>query len=707
MRMQCLSAAILAAAFSQLCFADGKIEVPMRGAAEAAQAFEAILAQGEPAVAEICSRIVPPGTGNDTEARFLAGGLAFHAGRPDAKRQRLLVAGVFIKSLNVATNSDVQDFFLEQLRLCGGPESVAPAARFLSSEALCHPAAAVLQSVGGREAEEALLDGLRKATNGTAAHMALALGALRSRRALEELTRRAGDPLPAVSEAAVAALANLGEKSSGTLLRQRAEDGKSRAGSLLWLAWARRRHEDGDRRNCEEVCKCLLAAPNGNVRAQALNLLADAESGLAAQALLAALADPDPAVAGAATARLAELRGRSVGREVLARLKDAAPERRPGLIGVLGRRGDDAALPALAAELRHADEPVRLAAIEACARIGGSEAAGMLLGILTNASPTAVESIVHGVATMKGRGIDETLVAGLSRLAVSEKTPRIRILALRRATAHAPAVAAAVADSDPAVRAAAVQALGELGGEAELDTLLPRALSEADETARARMREAVVKMARRIPDGVRRAAPFRAALARADAAGKIAVLKILPEVGGGTVCGLVASVAREAPEPDVKEAAVRALTEWPDAAAADPLLAMAGSLSDVRERVLAIRAVTRLARLRDLPAKDSVAIFRRLLPLASRAEEQTQILGALAQVQSRDALLLAAGCLEKPELREAAGLCIARIAAPPRGKRSVATPADVPLLNRAAEALGSGEWYESLRKLASSLGGKK
>jgi HEAT repeat protein len=681
--------------------------VPLHSATEAGAAFDAMLKQGEAAVAAACSRIVPPGSGDDTSARFVVGGLAFHAGRPGAKREGRMVAAVLVKSLSAATNSDVRAFFLEQVRLCGGPEVVEPVSAFLTDEALCHPAVAVLQSVGGREAEAALLAGLRRTTNATAASMALALGGLRSRRAVEELTRRAQDSLPAVREAAEVALARIGDKTSGALLQQCADGGKDRSGSLLWLVWARRRLEDGDRGRCEEVCSSLLAAPAGQLRSQALNLLADSESGLALQALLAALADPDPAVASVATGRLATMRGRSVGREVLARLKDAAPARRPSLIGVLGRRGDEGALPAIAAELRHAEDPVRFAAIEACGHIGGAEAAGLLLCSLTNASPSAVEIIVHSVATMKGKGIGEAVAAGMARVPASEKVTRVRILALRRAVDQTRAVADLAADRDPSVRLAAVQALGDVGGESEIGVVLSQALAETDETARTKLLAAVAKMARRVADGPRRMDPFQRVLAGADVGRKLAVLKLLPEVGGSAACELVASLARGAAEPEAREAAVRALVDWSDAAAVDPLLAMAGSMSDMRQRILAIRSVTRLARLKDLSAKDSVAIFRRLLPLASRVEEQNQILGALAQVHSREALLLAAGYLEKPEVREAAAIAVARIAAPPRGKRSVATSADVGILNQAASVLGSGEWAEALKKTALMIGGRK
>ena len=65
-----------------------------------------ILSLGPGAVAEVCARVLPPGTGDDSRARFAVNGLAVHVMRPGAEAERTLVARVLLDSL--ARTSDAR-----------------------------------------------------------------------------------------------------------------------------------------------------------------------------------------------------------------------------------------------------------------------------------------------------------------------------------------------------------------------------------------------------------------------------------------------------------------------------------------------------------------------------------------------------------------------------------------------------------------------
>ena len=64
------------------------------------QALNAELVKAGPeAVMQICSLIVPPGTGDDTKARYALGSLTNYASRPGADQERQMVENVLVRAL--------------------------------------------------------------------------------------------------------------------------------------------------------------------------------------------------------------------------------------------------------------------------------------------------------------------------------------------------------------------------------------------------------------------------------------------------------------------------------------------------------------------------------------------------------------------------------------------------------------------------------
>ena len=113
-----------------------------------------ILTLGPEAVAEACARVLPPGEGDDSRARFAVNGLAVHVMRPGAEPERASFARVLLDSLARARDEDVAAFFLSQVQLVGKQESVRPLEKYLVDETLAGPAAAALLAIGGPQSSE-------------------------------------------------------------------------------------------------------------------------------------------------------------------------------------------------------------------------------------------------------------------------------------------------------------------------------------------------------------------------------------------------------------------------------------------------------------------------------------------------------------------------------------------------------------------------
>src|SRR5690606_21873459 len=177
-----------------------------------------------------------------------------------------------------------------------------------------------------------------------------------------------------------------------------------------------------------------------------------------ADALLAALRDPDPLVRSLAARGLRPQVADSAGRREPARtglrlaLDDEHPHVRINALRALATFADEALVPAVARLLGDADPNVVLAAVEALGSLGGAHA--------------AARALRAQVAASAGRR--EPARTGL-RLALDDEHPHVRINALRALATFAdealvPAVARLLGDADPNVVLAAVEALGSLGG---------------------------------------------------------------------------------------------------------------------------------------------------------------------------------------------------------------------------------------------------
>ena len=298
----------------------------------------------------------------------------------------------------------------------------------------------------------------------------------------------------------------------------------------------------------------------------------------AAAPCLNALRDPDPAVAATAAQRLGLLDGAALARELPAL---EAPRQALALDVAAQNRIAAARGPATAL-LRSPDEAVRQAAARALGAVGDAE----------SVAPLAELGAVDALAVLAAPRVDEALLAGLAAGAADARIARMNAAAVRGSAGLTAALLDVLQDADPKVRSAALKILGRSGAVAAYPQVVARlGGDDADE-----VESAVKSMGRRMTDRQARLAPLLACLRKPEATPKtqIAVLHTLAPLGGedarAPVCERLA-----APDPDVRDAAVRALAEWPDAAAVPDLKTVADDpAASAKHRALAARALDRL-----------------------------------------------------------------------------------------------------------------
>jgi len=580
-----------------------------------------LLKLGPAAIKDVCGRVAPPGPVDDSKVRFALGGLAFYVCRPGAEADRKLFAGALVDALEAETRPEVKDFLVSMLQLAGKDEAVAPLGKLLGDEKLCGPAARALVAIATPDAAAALAQALPNAKGACRIAVVQAIATLRVKAAVPALIPLAGDADPDTRREALFALATIGDPSAADALAKAADAKEPYDRSYAtarYLLFAQRLTEAGQKADCAAICRNLIksrtAPRENNVVASALKTLVRAVGEDALQDVLGAVESPNLQLREAALQLAEAIPGEAATAKWVERAKKAPPEQRAQILAMLARRGDKSALSAGLDALKDADKAVRLAGVQAVARLG------------------APESVVTVLATV------------------------------------------AAEDKEPGVRLAAIKALGDLASEQSVPLLIPLLLNAQEPGEQAMAQRAVVAACARIPDAEKRADALLAALPNAAGPKRAILLRTMASVGGQKALSAVVADTKSA-DPAIQEAAVRALADWSDDGAADSLLAIVRGSQKQTEQVLALRGYIRLAGLsRKRPEAQTLRMLKSAVDAAKRPEEKRLAIAGLAGVRSVESLKLVAPFLDDPALQAEAAVAAVKIACPQGSEKGLAGP---------------------------------
>ena len=143
----------------------------------------------------------------------------------------------------------------------------------------------------------------------------------------------------------------------------------------------------------------------------------------------------------------------------------------------------------------------------------------------------------------------------------------------------------------------------------------------------------------------------------------VLLFETLAVLGGDEALGAI-SKSISGGNDEVKDAAIRALANWSDFAAARPLLAVAAdSNAKPVHKVLAIQGVARLVKSSDKePAEARLDAALAAMKDATRIEEKKSLLSAIASVHDPKAADVLKPYLAQPELKPEAGLAAVSLA---------------------------------------------
>lgn len=658
-------------AVAQTSVPDLLAKLPAQTTQEGDQIFGDLIKLGPAAIAEICSQLVPQGTGDDLKQRFAITGIADRVTRGGPNADREMFSKALLGALGKATDNEVRTFLMGQIQLVGGNETIASLSASLADAAMCEPATQALTAIGTPEAVAALAKALPSAQGANRLTLVNAIGALRCADVVPELLKDAASDDALLRHAAWFALANIGAPEAQPVLAKAAlsSDGLEMDDAVTsCLLFACRLAESGKSDVAEGICRDLLKAPadetKPHIPSAALATLVDIKKADALPDLIAAMDSPNKEIRGCALQQAARIDGRAATEKWADKMKSVSPEVRAEILYMLGKRGDKAALDAVTACLADPDKAVRVAAVNAAILLAPVKVVPELLALIQKSEDAdEIKAVKSALMRAQEEKWSKQVADALPSATPAAKEALLEVLGSRRATNALEAVFAQTKDGEVSVRVAALKALANVAAPVDLARVIDHAVDAKEDKERSTSVNTIVGLAAQIEDPAQRADSVLAALPKASAESKGVLFNALAGIGGAKALEAVVAAA-EGGKDAVREAAVRALADWCNPEAAPPLLQAAGDISDETLQVVAMRGYIRLASMDGISPEEKVKMYQRAISTAKRNEEKGQAISGLAKVRTMESLNAVAPLLDDEALKKDAALAVFKIACP-------------------------------------------
>ena len=581
------------------------------------------------------------------------------------------------------------------LSVVGNADAVAALAPLLADPRLATYARSALEVIPGAAADAALR-GAVDHLNGELLIGALdSIGKRRDAAAVDAVARRVADSDPAIADAAARALGSIGNQQTAQVLRKELSSASAArrpaiATACLMNADALLQQPDqrGAALSLYEAVRSADLPEHLRLAATQRMILAKGEQAL--ELLAEQLMDDEPAQFRSALQTARQL-GSDATTLLIQRYPQVDASRRALIVIALGDIGGDSVLPLLRSAAQSPDAATRLQAIAALGRLQDDAALDLLLEASADDDPEIAATAQAALSELPGERV-ETVVA--DRFLSEDAALLLSAVAIargRRMASATPALLRLAQHDDPAVRSAAVSALGWTVGSKQLAHVIDLAVTTPDPQVRQAAVDALSAACARLPRPVC-VDQLSRAMERTSGNARLMLLEQIAAVGGPEALQTVADQARRGDDA-TRDAATRLLGEWLSADAAPHLLALAQNLREPKYRIRALRGYVRCARQLDMTPEQRLEVCRNVLEVADRKEEKLLIFEVLRRFPSVDGLQLAVSLLSDAQLRDQAARTILATA------DSVAQSA-APQVRMALDAVARSEVGPGLRQQA-------
>ena len=363
-----------------------------------------------------------------------------------------------------------------------------------------------------------------------------------------------------------------------------------------------------------------------------------------------------------------EAKGAAATKQFAAQLPKLMPAAQAALLSALADRGDAAARPAVLELLTASkDESVRVAAIAAIGALGGADDLPVLLKSLAGGSTVEKAAARASLEKLRGEAVPGAIAAELKKSPPPLRVALIEILTSRRALETVPSILPSAVDDDPAVRVAAMTALGQMAKAEHIPDMLSGVLKAMKGSERDAAETAVAFVCNRVIDPdtkFGRAGPVIAAILKLQAVDSdneaTALIPALGRIGGPQALAEVKSYlanlqSRNKWAKSRADAGLEAMCKWTDATVADELLALAEKADNDAHRAMTFQALVRVGSMRDKrPDLARLDRMKQAMSIAKSPEEKTLVIKGCRAAYVVESLRYVLPYLDQPQFAQIA-----------------------------------------------------
>jgi HEAT repeat protein len=562
-----------------------------------------------------------------------------------------------------------KSFICRQLWFIGTADSVPAIAKLLMDEETADIACYAIGQNPSDEAGKALRESLNKVSPKVQIRIINLLGDRGDNQSVEAIGKLVFGREREVSEATVAALGKIGGARAIKLLVETRTKGDSElrfAATDAYLRCAEDLMYEGETKQATLIYK-ELASKNETpiIRSAAIKGLADIGGQDIVPLVIAALRDENRMVRTTARSCVRTMEGSGITEQIAGELSKTSPDEQMLLIGALADRGDAAALPAITEAAKSINPEIRKAVLQAVGKLGDASFVEYLIKAATEGLSSEEKSMaVKSLTLLRGSRVDDVIVQSMQNSLPSMRRQLIQVLGERNAVDTVPSLLAEAGHQDRKVSQAAFKTLGKLADEEYLPSLIKLLAKTADTSSRREAERAVVAVSRKISEPNKQADAVLAGLrSEKQMAVRCSLLRALGGIANSKALIILEAASKEA-NPTVQDTSVRALTKWPNAAAAEVLLEIYCNTKSQIHRLLALRGFVRLLSLpvQGRTAEKTLELCQRAMQQAKSSAEQKLVLSGLSNVSDPEALEIVEPFLQVEEVRGEAAMAVIKIA---------------------------------------------
>lgn len=553
----------------------------------------------------------------------------------------------------------------KKLAVDGTSEAVPDLAALLPNEQLSSWARIALEAIPGEAANQALRKASESLDGRLQVGMINSIGNRRDPQAVELLIAHLQDEDAEVASAAAVALGKIGGDAGTKALRQALKSPSSVVRSAVaegCILSAEQLHASGDSAAAAEIYDEIRLAEVPQQRiieATRGAILARKQDGI--PMLMETFRSPDKKMFQLALGIAREFPGSDVDQALAKELATTAPARAALIIQAMADRPETVSLAEVLKAATQGDKLVRMSAIDALRRVGDPSCLSPLMEAVFDDDDDLASAAKQTLADLPGENVDTQIVAMLPEAEGKNYMLLLELIGQRRIAA-VEQVVKALGNSDPAVRKAALVALGETVKLDRLSVLMTQAVSPKYPEDAAEAQKALRVASIRMPDREACASQLANAMRQSDPASQVILLETISEVGGSKALQILADAAKS-DSPGLQDNSSRLLGKWNSVDAAPVLLDLAKTAPAEKYRIRALRGYIGIARKFPMPEQQRVKMCQQAMETSSRTAEQQLVLDVLKIHPSQAGLNLANKAKQTPELKEQATATAQAIAA--------------------------------------------